>query len=120
MDVCLLVKQRLEELGFEQKDLASGAEVTESYISQLLTRKKLPRAPDRTDIYEKMAKFLFLKLSSDRLSKLADLQHGGGKGAANVVPLYGQPGNLLDPRDAVMCPLVKHNVLSRRRTQLAL
>src|SRR5260370_7073545 len=32
----------------------------------------LPPAPDRTDIYEKMAKFL--KLPSDRLSKVADLQ----------------------------------------------
>lgn len=67
-----MIKQRLEELGLEQKDLASAAEVTESYISQVLTRKKLPPAPDRTDIYEKMAKFL--KLPSDRLSKLADLQ----------------------------------------------
>jgi transcriptional regulator with XRE-family HTH domain len=72
VDVCLVIKQRLEELGLEQKDLASAAEVTESYISQLLTRKKLPPAPDRTDIYEKMAKFL--KLPDDRLSKLADLQ----------------------------------------------
>ena len=72
MDVCLLIKQRLEELALEQKDLARAAEVTESYISQLLTRKKLPPAPDQTDIYEKMAKFL--KLPSDRLSKLADLQ----------------------------------------------
>jgi transcriptional regulator with XRE-family HTH domain len=72
VDVCLVIKQRLEELGLEQKDLASAAEVTESYISQLLTRKKLPPAPDRTDIYEKMAKFL--KLPADRLSKLADLQ----------------------------------------------
>jgi len=52
--------------------LATAAEVTESYISQLLARKKLPPAPDRTDIYEKMAKFL--KLPSDRLSKLAELQ----------------------------------------------
>jgi transcriptional regulator with XRE-family HTH domain len=59
-------------LGFEQKDLATAADVTESYISQLLSRKKLPPAPDRTDIYEKMAKFL--KLPSDRLSKLADHQ----------------------------------------------
>jgi transcriptional regulator with XRE-family HTH domain len=67
-----VIKQRLEELGLEQKDLATAAEVTESYISQVLTRKKLPPAPDRTDIYEKMAKFL--KLPSDRLSKLADLQ----------------------------------------------
>ena len=72
MDVCLLIKQRLAELGFEQKDLASAAEVTDSYISQVLTRKKLPPAPDRTDIYEKMAKFL--KLPSDRLSKIAAAQ----------------------------------------------
>src|ERR1700756_3562269 len=72
VDVCLVIKRRLEELGLEQKDLAIAAEVTNSYISQLLARKKLPPAPDRTDIYEKMAKFL--KLPSDRLSKLAELQ----------------------------------------------
>ncbi len=72
MDVCLLIKQRLAELGLEQKDLASAAEVTDSYISQMLTRKKLPPAPDRTDIYEKMAKFL--KLPSDRLAKVAAVQ----------------------------------------------
>ncbi len=72
MDVCLVIKRRLEELGLVQKDLARAAEVTDSYISQLLTRKKLPPAPDRTDIYQKMAKFL--KLPSDRLSKLAELQ----------------------------------------------
>ena len=72
MDVCLVIKRRLEELGLGQKDLASAAEVTESYISQLLARKKLPPAPDRTDIYAKMAKFL--KLPSDRLSKLAEHQ----------------------------------------------
>ena len=72
MDVCLVIKERLEQLGFEQKELAVAAEVTESYISQLLTRKKLPPAPDRTDIYEKMGKFL--KLSSGKLAKLAELQ----------------------------------------------
>jgi transcriptional regulator with XRE-family HTH domain len=59
-------------LGFEQKDLAAAAEVTESYVSQLLTRKKLPPAPDRTDLYEKMGRFL--KLSSGKLAKLAELQ----------------------------------------------
>ena len=72
MDVCLVIKRRLEELGLEQKDLATAAEVTESYVSQLLARKKLPPAPERTDIYGKMAKFL--KLPGDRLSKLAELQ----------------------------------------------
>ena len=72
MDACLVIKERLAELGLEQKDLAAAAEVTESYVSQLLTRKKLPPAPDRTDIYEKMGKFL--KLPSGKLAKLADVQ----------------------------------------------
>jgi hypothetical protein len=72
MDVCLLIKSRLEELELEQKDLATAAEVTESYVSQLLSRKKLPPAPDRTDIYEKMESIL--KLSRGKLAKLAQLQ----------------------------------------------
>ena len=69
MDVCSVIKTRILELGLEQKDLAAAAEVTESYISQLLTRKKLPPAPDRTDIYEKLDKAL--KLSNGELAKLA-------------------------------------------------
>lgn len=72
MDVCLLIRQRLGELGLEQKDLAVAANVTESYISQLLTRKKMPPAPEHTDIYEKMA--TLLKLPSDQLTRLADVQ----------------------------------------------
>src|SRR5260370_18260495 len=72
VDVCLAVKQRLEELGLEQRDLAAAAEVTESYISQLLTQKKLPPEPSRTDIYDKMGKFL--KLPSGKLAKLAEHQ----------------------------------------------
>lgn len=70
MDVCLVIKQRLQELGFEQQDLAAAADVTESYISQLLTRKKLPPSSERTDIYGQMEKFL--KLPSGKLSALAD------------------------------------------------
>jgi len=72
VDVCLVIKQRLEEMGLEQRDLAAAAEVTESYISQLLTRKKLPPEPSRTDIYDKIGKFL--KLPSGKLTKLADHQ----------------------------------------------
>ncbi len=72
MDVPLVIRQRLAQLGLEQRDLAMAAQVTESYISQLLTRKKVPPAPDRTDIYDKMA--TFLKLPSAELAKLAELQ----------------------------------------------
>lgn len=72
MDVSLVIKQRLSELGLDQKDLASATQVTESYISQLLTRRKAPPAPGRTDIYDKIAEFL--KLPAGELSKLADVQ----------------------------------------------
>jgi transcriptional regulator with XRE-family HTH domain len=72
MDFPLVIRHRLEELGLEQQDLARAARVTESYISQLLTRKKAPPAPSRTDIYDRMDKFL--KLPSGELAKLATLQ----------------------------------------------
>jgi transcriptional regulator with XRE-family HTH domain len=72
MDMPSAIKERMGELGLEQKDLAAGAEVTESYISQLLTRRKAPPAPERTDIYFKLEKSL--KLPRGRLSSLADLQ----------------------------------------------
>jgi transcriptional regulator with XRE-family HTH domain len=72
MDVPILIRRRLEELGLEQRDLARAAGVTESYISQLLTRKKAPPAPSRTDIYDRMDSFL--KLPSGELAKLAGQQ----------------------------------------------
>lgn len=72
MNIVELIKHRLEELGHEQRDLAAAAGVTESYISQLLTGKKTPPAPHRSDIYEKFE--AFLKLSGGALSKLADVQ----------------------------------------------
>lgn len=72
MDLDLAIKKRLQELGLEQKHLAAAAEVTTSYISQLLNRKKLPPAPDRTDIYDKMDRFL--KMPAGELAKLAQAQ----------------------------------------------
>jgi transcriptional regulator with XRE-family HTH domain len=56
----------------EQRDLAQAAQVTESYVSQLLSGKRTPPAPNRTDIYDKMDKFL--KLPSGELARLADHQ----------------------------------------------
>ena len=72
MDVSLLIRQRLRELNLDQKDLAAAVHVTESYISQLLARKKAPPAPGRTDIYEKIGQYL--RLPTGELSKLADVQ----------------------------------------------
>lgn len=72
MDVSLLIKQRLGELRLDQRELASAVQVTESYISQLLTRKRAPPAPGRTDIYEKIG--VFLKLPLGELLRLAEVQ----------------------------------------------
>src|SRR6185436_14610594 len=72
MNVSMVIKHRLEEFGLEQRDLAQAAQVTDSYISQLLTGKRTPPAPSRTDIYQKMDRFL--KLPSGELARLADHQ----------------------------------------------
>jgi len=72
MDVSFAIRKRLDLLGLGQKDLAKAACVTESYISQLLTRKKAPPAPGRTDIYDRMD--TFLKLPPGEMARLADSQ----------------------------------------------
>jgi transcriptional regulator with XRE-family HTH domain len=72
VDVCFVIQQRLKELGLEQRDLAAAAQVTESYISQLLTRKKSPPSADRTDLYDKMN--AFLKLPHGQLSTMVQEQ----------------------------------------------
>src|SRR5437879_7248104 len=71
VDVAFVIRERLEELGLEHRDLARAAGVTESYVSQLLTRKKAPPAPNRTDIYDRMDRFL--KLPDGELARVAEL-----------------------------------------------
>lgn len=72
MDVRIIIRQRLKELGLEQRDLAAAAQVTESYISQLLSRKKAPPAVERTDLYERMDSFL--EFPRGHLSSMAQAQ----------------------------------------------
>jgi transcriptional regulator with XRE-family HTH domain len=72
MNIPDLIKHRLDDFGYEQRDLAAATGVTESYISQLLTGKKSPPAPNRSDIYGKVE--AFLKLPPGELAKLADVQ----------------------------------------------
>lgn len=73
MDFAYVVRQRLDELGLGQRELADAADVTESYISQLLGRKKLPPLPNRTDLYEKMSRLLGVPRLE--LARLAALEH---------------------------------------------
>ena len=96
MDVSLVIRHRLKELGLDQRDLATASQVTESYISQLLTGKKAPPMANRTDIYEKME--TFLKLPIGELSKLAELQRIEelkGKLGDPPVPLFKEVRELI-------------------------
>jgi len=72
VDVRIIIRQRLKELGLEQRDLAAAAQVTESYISQLLSRKKAPPAVERTDLYERID--AFLEFPRGHLSSMAQAQ----------------------------------------------
>ncbi len=87
MDVALVIRQRLDELGLDQRDLAGAAGVTESYVSQLLTRKKSPPNPERTEIYDRMDRFL--KLPHGELARVADahLKEERKRRLGEVIPL---------------------------------
>jgi transcriptional regulator with XRE-family HTH domain len=88
MDIAWMIRQRLDELGLEQRDLARAAAVTESYVSQLLTHKKAPPAPERTEIYDRMDRFL--KLPHGELARVAEaeLKEDRQRRHGDVEPLF--------------------------------
>jgi transcriptional regulator with XRE-family HTH domain len=88
MDVALVIRQRLDELELDQRDLARAASVTESYVSQILTRRKAPPAPERTDIYDRMDRFL--KLPQGELARVAEahLKEERIRRLGEVAPLF--------------------------------
>src|SRR5438046_2261466 len=96
MDFRLFIRHRLKDFGTKQRARAAAAKVTESYISQLLTGKKAPPAPERTDIYDKME--TFLRLPTGKLAMLADLQRTNAlkrKLAEPPAPLFEEVRELI-------------------------
>jgi transcriptional regulator with XRE-family HTH domain len=98
MDLALVLRQRLEQLNLEQRNLAAASQVTESYISQLLSGRKAPPAPSRTDIYDKLEPLL--KFPKGELARMAELQHQEEikrKLVASPAPLFKEV------RELVLC-----------------
>ena len=95
MDVALVIRQRLEELELDQRDLARAAHVTESYVSQILTGKKLPPAPQRTEIYDRMDRFL--KFPHGELARVAEahLKEERKRRLGEVAPLFPELRELI-------------------------
>ncbi len=108
MEFPLVIRHRLKELGTEQRELAKAARVTDSYVSQLLTGKKAPPSPDRTDIYGRMERFL--RLPPGRLAALAEDQ----RTEALKRKLTDPPAPLCrDVRDLILrkCPAAKNTLV---------
>jgi len=55
-----LVRRRLRELKRTPRELAEALQVTERYIAELVSGRRLPPAPTRADVYAPMTKFLRL------------------------------------------------------------
>jgi len=108
VDVALVIRERLLELGLEQRDLARAAHVTESYISQLLTGKKPAPAPNRTDIYDRMDRFL--KLPHGELAKVAEL--------ARTAELKRKIGDRPEPLLPPVRELILHTCRPERARQI--
>jgi transcriptional regulator with XRE-family HTH domain len=105
VDVASVIRKRLLDLGLEQRDLARAAHVTESYVSQLLTGKKAPPAPNRTAIYNRMD--ACLKLPSGELARMADL--------ARKEELKRELGDTLEP----LFPQLRALILRKCRAERA-
>jgi transcriptional regulator with XRE-family HTH domain len=96
MDLALVLRQRLAQLDLEQRHLAAAAHVTESYISQLLSGRKAPPAPSRTDIYDQLEPLLrFPKGELARMAELQRLEEIKRKLVAPPAPLFKEVRELV-------------------------
>jgi hypothetical protein len=55
-----LVRRRLKELKRTPRELAEALQVSERYVAELVSGRRKPPAPGRTDVYAPMTKFLRL------------------------------------------------------------
>ncbi len=103
-----LMRRRLRELRRTPGELAEAAEVPEQYITDLLTGRRRPPAPGRTDLYERMTKFL--RLHRNDLSACARAERVDVESKQRPHPMVRQ-------RLMQLCEPGKARVLDRRLAQ---
>ena len=79
-----LLKDRLKETKHTSAELAEAAEVPPEYIDEIIAGRRRPPLPSRTDVYDKMTRFL--RLGRNDLNICASAERTGGK-AEKVGPL---------------------------------
>ncbi|HXV90748.1 MAG TPA: hypothetical protein VD707_05220 [Gemmatimonadales bacterium] len=75
--VSRLVRRRLKDLQRSPQELAEAVQVPERYITDLLAGRRRPPAPGRTDVYDRMTKFL--RLHRNDLPTCARAEREGAK-----------------------------------------
>lgn len=81
-----LIRQRLTELGRTAEELAEAVEVPTDYINDLISGRRRPPRPARTDVYERMTPFLRLARND-----LATCAHAERDAAGPVAALPPKP-----------------------------
>ena len=101
-----LMRRRLKDLQRTPRELAEAVQVPEAYIADLLAGRRRPPAPGRTDVYDRMTKFL--RLHRNDLPTCARVEREGHDGGQRRPDLKVR-GLLLE-----LCEPAKARVVSRR------
>ncbi len=104
-----LVRRRLKELRRTPRELAEALQVTERYIAELVSGRRLPPAPTRADVYTPMTKFLRLHRNDLPTCARAEREEGG--------PSRRRPSPRVRELLLELCEPTRARVLSRRLTQ---
>src|SRR2546422_3084389 len=104
-----LVRRRLKELKRTPRELAEALQVTERFIAELVSGRRLPPAPTRADVYAPMTKFL--RLHRNDLPTCARAEREG-EGPSRRRPSPRVRELLLE-----LCDPARARVLVRRLTQ---
>jgi len=78
------LRRRLKELQRTPKELAEAVQVPPKYIEDLIAGRRRPPLPGRTDLYEKMTRFLRLGRNDLTTCARAEREASGAMGAGNA------------------------------------
>lgn len=104
--VSQLMRKRLKELQRTPRELAEAVQVPETYIADLMAGRRRPPAPGRTDVYDRMTKFL--RLHRNDLPTCARAEREGDPGG------HRRPDGKVRDLLLELCDPAKARVVNRR------
>src|SRR2546425_2498769 len=102
-----LLRRRLRELKRTPRELAEAVQVSEDYMADLVSGRRRPPAPGRSDLYAPMTKFL--RLHRNDLPTCARAERAAAVAAGRPDPEGGRQG-------LELCAPERQRLLQRRVT----